>query len=134
MAVPQYGTHDGIKYTPRRTIIGICQRCGNIFLKIGKGSGAQKYCGFTCSEMTNIEKTRDNWQIRNKYKRDKNQHAEEARKARNANKWQDNNMNKQIGNIKTPGAPQEDWTTEQWMAYHKKIQQHKKHTLKQAYD
>lgn len=131
--VPKSGTHEGIKYNKKRTLIRFCARCGNPFEIIGSEMARQKYCGFTCSEMAHIEIMRNNWHEKYKHKVDKDKEAERARQARNENKWQDNNPNKQIGNIKTPGAPQAEWTTEQWLAYHKKIQQHKKHTLKETY-
>lgn len=46
--IPEYGTHDGIKYSPRRTIIRWCIICNNPFIPTGK---RDKVCSDECRLM-----------------------------------------------------------------------------------
>ena len=45
MRVPEYGIHNGIKYSPRRTLVRFCELCGTPFDSIGHG---KKFCGEEC--------------------------------------------------------------------------------------
>ena len=47
MTVPRWGIHQGIKYSPMRSILKVCPICNDFFLKNTKGK--QVYCDELCS-------------------------------------------------------------------------------------
>lgn len=57
MRVPRYGMHNGVKYTPRRTLIRICEHCGQVFINNGHG---QKFCSEECQLEVRQKNIREN--------------------------------------------------------------------------
>lgn len=68
MRVPRYGTHNGIKYNPRRTLIRFCEHCGEPFQSIGHG---KKYCSAKCCASINYESQNNKEYHRNYYQNNK---------------------------------------------------------------
>ena len=62
--VPRYGIHDGIKYSPRRTLIRFCIICGKPFSPTGK---SDKVCGDKCRDKKN-HKHNEKWNPFNNFK------------------------------------------------------------------
>lgn len=52
--VPRYGTHDGIKYNPRRTIFRWCIICGEPFFDI-KPRSRKKTCSRGCAKLNMLK-------------------------------------------------------------------------------
>lgn len=48
--VPRYGTHDGIKYSPRRTLVRWCNICGRPYIPQGR---RDKTCSEECRYIKN---------------------------------------------------------------------------------
>jgi hypothetical protein len=85
--IPRYGVHDGIKYSPRRTLIRFCEICGEPFISIGHG---KKYCSEACYMYTkkkhmafNSKKYNNKWNPINNPKRD----ATEEERRNRINQW-----------------------------------------------
>lgn len=53
--VPRSGTHNGIKYNKKRTIIRICRVCKKYFLIQGRGMAKAQFCSKECKKINNTD-------------------------------------------------------------------------------
>ena len=123
MTVPRWGVHEGVKYSPRRSILKVCPICGAFFLKNTRGK--KKYCKELCSikakkmQMVSIHQRF----IQN---RDSFEHANYMREL-----YADGRLSKRTWDIGTDKVPKpelnEDGTVD-WNKYHQ-IMQGKLHKL-----
>jgi hypothetical protein len=74
--IPRWGKHNGIKYSPRRSLLKICPACNNLFVSYNKGYRLY------CSDICRVNKHKEQKRIINakiRAKRDKFEHAERER-------------------------------------------------------
>ena len=82
MSVPRWGIHEGIKYSPRRSILKVCPICNSFFLQFSRGK--KKYCKELCylKAKKSIQTSINKKMIEN---RDTSEHADYMRDYRSEN-------------------------------------------------
>lgn len=114
MAVPRWGIQEGIKYSPRRSILKVCPICNKFFLQVSRGK--KKYCSDIC--YLNAEKIlhriRNNKMIDT---RDKLYHADYMRELYNKGRLSKNK--RIIGTDSVPAVPIKKDGSMDWKEYHK---------------
>lgn len=123
MTIPRWGFHQGIKFSPRRSILKVCPICENFFLQISKGN--KKYCNDVCSENA---KKKQMIPIHQRFiqNRDNYDHANYMRKL-----YVNERLSKSKWDVGTDNAPKPKLNDDggvDWNAYHQKLQ-HKLHKL-----
>lgn len=53
--VPRSGTHEGIKYNKKRTLVRICPVCKSFFEIIGSKNASKKFCSNQCKKINNTD-------------------------------------------------------------------------------
>ncbi len=120
MKVPRWGIHNGIKYSPKRSLLKICPQCDKLFLQYNKGY--RIYCSDVCRANAHRKQKRIiDEKIRRK--RNKYEHAERERIAyaqglRSKKTWTPG-TNKAIKQILKP--PKKEDGEIDWEAYHKSL-------------
>jgi hypothetical protein len=139
--VPRYGTHNGIKYSPRRTIFHICLTCCKIIFQEQdehpNAFARRQYC-FICARNKQREHRRNHWGGVASKNRNKDDHAEEERQYyKNRPIYKNSDMERTKKQSATTnhvvGEPQADWTDDQWMEYSAKIKKMKTATYSDSY-
>lgn len=116
MSVPRWGVHEGIKYTPKRSILKICPICKNLFLQNYKGN--KKYCKEMCAyeAKKTMQKDIDKKKIAN---RDLFEHANYMMKFRHDNPT----VKKiQVGTDYVPKPKLRADGSKDWNAFHRLLQ------------
>lgn len=114
--VPRWGTYNGVKYYPKRSILKTCPICHHLFIQYHQGR--RLYCGEACSrEARRRQKQRLNARII--AKRDKYQHAQEEALAyyqglRSKNQYR-------VGTENIPKPPVKKDGTVDYKTYHQKL-------------
>ena len=114
--VPRWGVHDGVKYSPRRSILKVCPICHHLFVQYNQGY--RIYCGDICRiKAHRAQKKVIDAKIR--AKRDKFEHAEQeriayAQKLRSKRTWGPGTMKIPKPKLDSEGNPDYD-------DYHQKL-------------
>ena len=117
--VPRYGIHDGIKYSPKRTLVYSCLTCGKYNIKTGR---TDKYCDI-CAYNAKIKQDHE----RGKNRDNRNEYKREQMAIRRGNGLHIDKLNGTTTRV--CGAPPAEPTDKDWMEYHNKIKKMKKDTL-----
>lgn len=114
--VPQWGTHDGVKYSPKRSILKICPICNEFFLQVSRGK--KKYCNKLCSIKAKIQNQKEinRKMIKN---RDKFEHANYMMRYRQENV---SIRRLQVGTDYVPNPELKEDGTVNWNEYHQMLQ------------
>ncbi|MEL7669349.1 hypothetical protein [Methanobacterium sp.] len=112
MTVPRWGVHQGIKFSPRRSVLKVCPICKEFFLQSSRGN--KSYCDELCSVKARQFKMKliNQKIIRN---RDKSEHADYMMR------YRENNVSNKViskGTYIPPSVPVDNNGNPDYVKYH----------------
>ena len=114
--IPRWGFYNGIKYSPRRSLLKTCGYCKRLFLQYNKGK--RRYCNDVCS--ANARRKQMKYLNKKILKtRDKFQHKEDERLAYAKGLRSKNRI--KIGSYRIPKPKLNEDGEPDWTKYHETL-------------